>query len=214
MTRTFVVRSMGFLLLFVAIGWACAESPVLPEATEETAGAAESGASDASGFDAFRLLLERNIFNAKRTSRPASEAKSAAPPSPKQRVRLMGVCLDANRRVALFEESDDVSPIAIELGGFIAGHRIQEIRVDAVVMASEAATVELSVGAGLSQDKDGHWAVVEASAIQRSGAVSPGAKPKSDPENAAAETPRGASEKAVSDPAEKLRERRRRELGS
>ena len=114
-------------------------------------------------FDAFRILIDRNAFDATRSSKAKREAQenADAPPPPAQTLRLLGTWIDSENASALFE-GDGASPReGVKRGGTIAGYNVEDIRTDAVVLRKDQATIELRVGAGLEKGKDETWSVVE-----------------------------------------------------
>jgi hypothetical protein len=165
-------------------------------------------------FDVFRIIVERNIFDP--TRKPGGAPVKDAPPpadAPQQTVRLMGTWLRDDHALALFEGSGDVPREGLEEGASIAGYRIAEVRTDAVVLANDQGKIELHVGAGLARKGEGTWAVVENPVTSQPTADSAKAtESKQGGEAAGQQTTPG--NKAPDDALEKLRERRRKEMGS
>ncbi|MBI5091003.1 MAG: hypothetical protein HZB26_01000 [Candidatus Hydrogenedentes bacterium] len=153
-------------------------------------------------FDLFRIVVDRNIFSSKRVPKTA-EAKpdDAAKPQAKA-LRLMGTYLTPERTLALFEGTDEIPGGGIQQGETIAGYRVEEVRVDAAVLINDKGKIEVPVGSGLAKNDDGTWTLVDKPAVEP-----PAAAPDS---GDAASAPSGAKS---DDPVEKLRARRRKELG-
>jgi outer membrane biosynthesis protein TonB len=180
-----------------------AEAPATPPALTPAVDGKGAAEHKGPGFDTFRILIDRNIFSAKRTPKSAAgaAAKDGAPKPKTQVLRLMGTYLTPERTLALFEGTDSVPGGGIKQGESIAGYRLEEIRVDAAVLSNDKGKIEVPVGSGLSQAEDKSWALVDKPVVEHPAAASSAAAPGSSPEAAA------------SDPVEKLRARRRKELG-
>lgn len=177
---------------------------------------ADSAAPEPSGFDAFRILIERNIFDS--TRKPPSAVPAAGPtpppPPPRQVLRLMGTYLRDGRSFALFEGTEEVPIEALEKGGAIAEYRIKEIRVRAVVLANAQGTLEIPVGAGLNKGEDGRWTIVDKPVVNQPNPDTAGnAESKPSADGSASGTQEASGDKAESEALERLRERRRKELG-
>jgi len=115
------------------------------------------GATDVPGFDAFRIVWERNIFDSYRHApEPARAPKPPAPPRA-DRLTLTGVLISERGAVGFFEGTEPEYNVDVEKGGMIAGYRVGEIRTDCVKLTREGRQIELPVGSGLSKQEGGEW---------------------------------------------------------
>jgi hypothetical protein len=117
-------------------------------------------ASKAPPFDTFRIITERNIFDATRAPFGDASGDAAGPP-PTQTLRLMGTWIEGERTVALFESGPDGSHETLGRGGTLAGYSVEAIRTDAVVLRNEQGAIGIRVGGGLAKEADGQWMAAE-----------------------------------------------------
>lgn len=110
-------------------------------------------------FEAFRILIERNIFDASRKPLVGASSDTDALMPPSQTLRLMGTWIEGDHRVALFEGMPEQTHQTLEEGGEVAGYHIERIRADAVVLSVASGNTELRVGACLAKGQDGAWKV-------------------------------------------------------
>lgn len=167
---------------------------------------AASYVSNAPSFDTFRILIDRNIFSSQRVSRStevAELAKELAAKPPSDVLRLMGTYLTPERTLALFEGTADVPGGALKVGDSIVGYRLDQVRVDGVVMSNAQGKIDIPVGAGLTKNDAGAWVEV----------ASPTISPPLDTASSAAEPASASPTGDANDLVAKLRARRRKELG-
>lgn len=154
-------------------------------------------------FDKYKILVERNAFDATRTSRAKREAQdnAAVPPPPPQALRLLGTWIDGENASALFE-GDGANPReGVKRGDNLVGYTIEEIRADAVVLRKDQETLEIRVGSGIEKGSDEKWKVVETVSIKQPDSGPPvvgGWAPKlssdtNSPDNAAAKSNKESS---------------------
>jgi hypothetical protein len=112
-------------------------------------------------FEAFHILIERNIFGTKNQSAPdtAQNAPNANPYA--HTIRLMGTWIEGERAQALFEENPGNLCRILEPGQSIAEYVVQTICTNTVVLHNGQGDVELPVGAGLGQNDAGQWTLTE-----------------------------------------------------
>jgi len=111
-------------------------------------------------LDEFRILIDRNIFDAGRgtSSGLAGQEESTAPP---KTLRLMGTWLEGDCALALFEAIPEGDQTSLECGGSIAGYAVADIGAHQVMLRNDRGTLELPVGAGLVKEENGNWMVVD-----------------------------------------------------
>ena len=146
------VQGLAVIILLTGLGWCAAWSDE-----------AKPAPSKHPEFNTYRILMDRNAFDATRNSKAKRDAQAdaAAPPPPPQTLRLLGTWIEGDDASALFE-GDGASPReGVKRGGTLAGYTVEDIRTDAVVLRKDQETVELKVGSGLEKGKDDKWSVVE-----------------------------------------------------
>ncbi len=84
---------------------------------------------DSNSFEAFQLLLQRNIFDAnRRRPIPPTERRPEPPPPPRQETfSLVGVFMNGDEKVAFFEGSDGDYSGSRKVGETIADFIIREV---------------------------------------------------------------------------------------
>lgn len=190
-------------------------------------GAEIEAATEPPSYDTFRILIERNIFSP--TRRPNTRTEEEAPrPAPYQprTMRLMGTVLTPNVKLALFEGDSEAPRNGGKPGDELVGYSIVDVKTDGITLKGESGTFEVAVGSGLSRLEDGTWVVADASAVRASapssgadagggGSGSASASSTSSESNGAAPeaSGNGGRSAAPNDALERLRQRRRQELG-
>lgn len=169
---------------------------------------------DVPPFDSFRLLVDRNIFSSTRTPHIAGRETPAEAPPPAAApatLRLMGTVVTDGQAWALFEGGAEAPRGGVKPGDPVAGYTVSAIRTNGITLAGSAGPVELAVGAGLAQQGDGSWKVVDASAVRS-------AEPTVTQESAESKSAENGSKEGQAapsdDPVARMRERRKRELSN
>ena len=130
-------------------------------ATPNSGSGTNSGPS-ALDYAAFRLVVDRNIFDpnrAPRTSRPAS-----GPPKNNESFTLVGTMSYEKGDFAFFDGTSTDYKKAVKTNDTIAGYKVESITPDSVKLAQNTNVLELAVGAQLRRQDDGTWARSAASA--------------------------------------------------
>lgn len=213
------------LLLLATMIAACGFAGWAQEEPQEEPRNTADGAENEIDLEAFSVIWERNVFNPNRQpSRPEMPVMSSEePPPPADSLRLVGVLLVGEERVAFFEgtrgEFNAHRRVGEDLGGFV----VDKVRIDGVDLQMNDARLELAVGhAAIAQD-DGQWRVAvsdgpfglpplaDGSPASGPGADAPGTAPEQ-PDAQAAESSGGAPQ-SVQSTLEQLKARRQQELG-
>ena len=125
-----------------------------------------SGASDdageGSGFEAFRILVDRNIFNRNRipAPRPGSDARAREDFGTLQstdRLSLVGALIDEFGAVAFFSGSKAEFQGVTKQGDSIAGFTIEKIESERIVLKRDGVETVLAVGASMEREEGGTW---------------------------------------------------------
>ncbi|MES2696167.1 MAG: hypothetical protein V4773_22030 [Verrucomicrobiota bacterium] len=126
--------------------------------TSGKAGASAKAAPEAprnpSDFEAFRIVVDRNIFNANRTSR--SRATEAVAPRV-ETVALVGIVKDDHKLVAVFDSPDEAYRKALNTGESIAGFEVKKINPDSVELALGEKAFALRMSQQLRRVEGGEW---------------------------------------------------------
>lgn len=125
--------------------------------SEDSAGSAAAGVE----YSSFRIVTERNIFNANRSgrsSRPRNE--------PKRQPRidafgLVGTMSSPKGLLAFFDGSSGDYRKALPIGGKLAGYEIVRIDNSQVELLAGAQKITLPIGAQLRREDEGEWKLSE-----------------------------------------------------
>lgn len=189
-------------------------------------------------FEAFEIIVNRNIFDPNRKSdrkKPTPEELSASADTKNgatseeesdnfksDEVALVGTLIDGSTAVAFFtSETSDFKTVA-QVGESVGDFKLAEIRTDCVRLEDHGKTIDLPVGSRMSSQKDGAWSIGMNPRPVPSPSGGPGPAPTTEGGSAkpAGETtppspeatPSGAASSGVDDVLKKLMERRRKAL--
>ncbi|MFB3788374.1 MAG: hypothetical protein ACE15F_18600, partial [bacterium] len=143
-TRLGRATRAGCLLLFLAAAAFAEETPPAP-------------VPDTGGYDSFRAVVERNIFNAGRQKPPAGPPVQEAPAPRIIQLTLIGTMITEASSYAFFAGTEPEFNGVRELGGQVAGHAITSIRSDGVSLGGEGQVIFIAVGKGLRRQETGAW---------------------------------------------------------
>jgi hypothetical protein len=110
---------------------------------------------------AFRIISERNVFNANRSGgqvRPTSSRRPARVES----FTLVGTIAYEQGAFAFFQGSSSELTKVLKPAGTIAGHKLVDILADGVKLEADGKTVELEVGSAMRREDEGTWKPGEA----------------------------------------------------
>ena len=145
------------------------------ESKTATPGSSESGEQRAEAgargreFPDFRIITERNIFNASRASRANRPPPETRRPTRTESLTLVGTLTYDKGPYAFFDGSSSDFKKVLEPGKSIVGYRIAEITADAVQLEQGTNKIELRVGMQMRQEEDG-WRVVDSGLTQTASA--------------------------------------------
>lgn len=117
-----------------------------------------AAARPATGFEAFRLITERNIFDPNRTGRSARGSEEA-PPRPDV-ISLVGTMHYDKGLVAFFDGSGAAFQKTLHEGESIAEYAVARIDQTGVELTRDGRRIPLRVGQQLRRPVGGDWAVV------------------------------------------------------
>lgn len=117
--------------------------------------AQETNRVDPKSFDAFKIITDRNIFDAARRVYVPGAASKPRPVV--DTFALTGTMSYENGSFAVFDGNNADYHKVIGAGGKIAGYSVVEISHDAVKLLSDTNTLELKVGMQMRRSEDGKW---------------------------------------------------------
>jgi len=114
---------------------------------------ATNGVPAALDYSAFRLIVDRNIFDPNRSPR------STRPSQPKtaQSFTLVGTMSYERGVFAFFDGTGSEYKKVLKLDGAIAGYKVVAISADCVKLMLNTNVLQLNVGAQMRQREDGAW---------------------------------------------------------
>ncbi|HOA60143.1 MAG: hypothetical protein KA191_04665 [Verrucomicrobia bacterium] len=120
--------------------------------------AEESGASSQDNYEGFRIISERNIFNANRSGR-APRRRETPRPSRVDTVALLGTMSYEKGQFAFFDGSDPSYRATLKPGGTIADLKVLDIGANHVRLDVQGNRLDLKVGSQLRREDGGEWKV-------------------------------------------------------
>jgi hypothetical protein len=125
------------------------------------------------GFEAFRLVVERNIFNPNRVGRTRSADEKAVHVD---EIALVGTVRNDRGNVAIFDSPDAKYRKAVREGGTLAEFKVQQVTADGVELRRGDTPLALKVAQQLRRVEGADWEVTMNKAAQADPkAMAPGA---------------------------------------
>ncbi len=165
-----MLAGIGLIVFFTTVRAAEGDAPVPSVATNSPAAAnqpaeatgtapvAGAGGADASTTDygSFRVIADRNIFNAGRSRR---SGRSGERPRAVQvdSFTVVGTMSYAKGDVVFFDGSSGIYRKAMKLGESIAGHKIVGISAEEVQLEAGDKKLSLKVGGQMRRVDEGPW---------------------------------------------------------
>jgi hypothetical protein len=177
--------------------------------SERSPGAGAGANSGPAGLDyaAFKMIVDRNIFDPNRFPRRTGTSIVRTPPTRVDSLTLVGTMSYEKGTFAFFDGTSSDYKKALKLSDVIAGYRVTNIVPDSVTLSTGTNELKLRVGMQLRREENGPWLLAS-----RSGSYT--AVPASPATNAAAASAPGsdpASSAAESEIIKKLMQRRAQE---
>jgi hypothetical protein len=121
------------------------------------ASAPSRGRSASSRLDdsAFRIISERNIFNANRSGGPMR--LSSRRQARVEGFTLVGTMAYEKGAFAFFDGTSSEFTKVLKTDGVIAGHKVVDILADAVKLEADGKILELPIGAAMRREDEGTW---------------------------------------------------------
>jgi hypothetical protein len=109
----------------------------------------------------FRIVSERNIFNANRSGGSVRIASTRRPPRVES-FKLVGTMAYEKGTFAFFEGSNSELTKVLKAEGVIASHKVVAIQTDSVKLEAGGKIVDLPIGAAMRREDEGAWQLGEA----------------------------------------------------
>ncbi|MCS7090226.1 MAG: hypothetical protein RMN51_03625 [Verrucomicrobiota bacterium] len=140
-------------------------NPPVSTPPAESHAVAETGSGpvrpQASDFGAFRIILDRNIFNATRSGARPSPTRPRRP-ARVDTLALVGTLENGSDRIAFFDGSSSEFRRAVRIGEELVGFKVEEIHFDKVYLVQGSHRWELPVGRALRREEEAEWQLSEA----------------------------------------------------
>jgi hypothetical protein len=108
-------------------------------------------------YTAFRIVAERNIFNANRSGGSVTSSRGPRPASKVDAFRLVGVMEYDKGAFAFFDGTSSDYKKALQVHGKIASYTITNVAPNLVTLDNEGKRIELRVGMQVRRENEGEW---------------------------------------------------------
>jgi len=149
----------GWLPLLLAL-W-CGHSSSTAENSPAAPGPAPARGT---AYEDFKLIHERNIFNANRRPFSARGPRSdSAPPAKVEAFSLVGAMMSENGVYAFFDGTESKYRTVVKPAGSIAGFQVTDIHLNQVKLVGASNTFDLYMGYQMRCEDEGEWRLVTGS---------------------------------------------------
>jgi hypothetical protein len=121
-----------------------------------------------SEYEAFKLIIDRNIFNPNRRPGVPDEVTKVEAPKPVkiEAFSLVGTMIDDERgALAFFDGTEPKYQVVLKPDGTIGGYRISNIALSSVKLEANSNEVELPFGMQMRKPGEAEWQLVIGSAV-------------------------------------------------
>lgn len=169
----FSPRKSAALLAVLVLGSAHAETTATNHVPSAVTNAPTTAPSAPRKLDesAFRIVSERNIFNANRSGGTVRSTTTRRAPRVDS-FALVGTMAYEKGAFAFFEGSSSEFTKVLKANGVIAGHKIVDILANGVKLEIDGQVVDLAIGSGLRREDQGLWAISDAVSTSNGGSSS------------------------------------------
>jgi hypothetical protein len=109
-------------------------------------------------YSSFRIIADRNIFNATRSGRPArANRENARRAVQVESFALVGTLAYGDTKIAFFDGSSGSHRKALKLDGTIGPYRVTDIDVRGVTLERDGRPLEMRVGSQMRREDEGEW---------------------------------------------------------
>lgn len=129
--------------------------------TNSTASATPTSITPAGplGFDSFKIIVDRNIFNGNRSGQRIASTRSSSRQRSVQvdSFTLVGTLINGTQRTAFFDGTDSAYRKALKVGDRIAQFEVLEIGYAGVRLLDGSNNLDVRVGSGYKREDNGPW---------------------------------------------------------
>jgi hypothetical protein len=158
-------------------------------------------------YASFRIVAERNIFNANRSGGPVRTIRETRNPGRVDAFRLVGIMEYDKGQFAFFDGTSPDYKKVLECQGTVAGYVLTNLTAESVTLAAEGKKLELRVGMQVRREDNGEWELASTGDLPAASGGGPG--PGGSP--ALSESSGGDSGGDVSEVLKKLMQQREQE---
>jgi len=108
-------------------------------------------------YASFRIVTERNIFNANRSGGPVRPSRETRNPSRVEAFRLVGIMEYDKGLFAFFDGTSPDYKKALQSQGKVAGYALTNLTAESVTLEAEGQKIELRVGMQVRREDNGEW---------------------------------------------------------
>ena len=126
-------------------------------ALQANAPAGDNGGPARLDYSAFKVIVDRNIFDPNRYPRRAGEPRVRPTPRTVDSLTLVGTMSYEKGSFAFFDGTSSEYKKALKLTDVIAGYKVTNIAPNSVKLAAGTNELELRVGMQLRREEDGPW---------------------------------------------------------
>jgi hypothetical protein len=161
-----ITRFLPFTLVLGAAAVFAADTPVSAKPTSPVVKITQpvSTLTPAASFDAFRIVNDRNIFNAYRTGRRDSNSGDNAPRN--DIITLVGTMDYEKGLLAFFDGSEPSYRKALHVGESVGPFKLTQVAADHVAVERDGKPLALQVGQQFRRPEGGDWTLIAADIVR------------------------------------------------
>ncbi|MCI0539034.1 MAG: hypothetical protein L0Z50_27825 [Verrucomicrobiales bacterium] len=145
--------------------------------------ASETHAPPRLDYAAFKIINERNIFNANRSRRSSREGRGDRRQTKVDTFSLVGTMSYVKGDFAFFDGTSSSYRKALKTHDKIAGYKLVDVLPNAVKLETNGKIVELPIGAQMRKEDEGAWELVASPIAATSGSAEANPDASSDAES-------------------------------
>jgi len=116
-------------------------------------------------YASFKLVTERNIFNANRSGGAVRSSRETRNPNKVEAFRLVGIMEYDKGRFAFFDGTSSDYKKALQSQGRIAGYALTNLTAESVTLEAEGKKIKVRVGMQVRREDDGEWQLAAAGEV-------------------------------------------------
>ena len=124
-------------------------------------------------YASFRIVADRNIFNANRSGGPVRTTRETRNPNRVEAFRLVGIMEYDKGTFAFFDGTSSDYKKALSSQGRIAGYALTSLTAESVTLEADGKKLEVRVGMQVRREDDGEWEVAASGDLPAASGSSP-----------------------------------------